>query len=140
MPPYVEHANLTVRDLDDAIRFLTTAIPEFQVRHRGLTDGQEWAHVGTDETYLAFSQASPRQLTRRSDEPTDDVGFNHVGIVVADADAVAAALTRAGFREGFRAEPHPHRKRIYFHDADDNEWEFVEYLTGEAALRNDYSL
>ncbi|MGD9858136.1 MAG: VOC family protein, partial [Planctomycetaceae bacterium] len=94
---------------------------------------------GTEHSYLAFTQASARQLARAAVAPDEGVGFNHVGIVVADAGAVAGALAGAGYREGFRAEPHPHRKRIYFHDADDNEWEFVEYLAEDAALRNDYA-
>ncbi len=136
MIPYVEHANLTVGNLEEAIRFMTTAIPEFRVRHRGVTDGKEWAHVGSDHSYLAFSQASKRQ---QSATPHAGIGFNHAGIIVQDAGAVAAALTEAGYREGIQAEPHPHRKRVYFHDADGNEWEFVEYLTDDAALRNDYS-
>ena len=136
MLPYLEHANLTVGNLEEAVRFITTAVPEFCVRHRGVTDGKEWVHVGSDDTYLAFSQASERQ---QDVAPYEGIGFNHAGIVVQDADAVAAALREAGYREGLQAEPHPHRKRVYFHDADGNEWEFVEYLTEDAALRNDYS-
>ncbi|MCA9026030.1 MAG: VOC family protein [Planctomycetaceae bacterium] len=137
MSPFVEHVNLTVGDLEEAIRFLTTAIPEFVVRHRGVTDGKEWVHVGTSESYVALSQASERQ---QSQEPYTGIGFNHAGIVVSDADQVANALRQAGYREGFQADPHPYRKRVYFHDADNNEWEFVEYLTEDASLRNDYSM
>jgi len=35
---------------------------------------------------------------------------------------------------------HPHRKRVYFHDADGNDWEFVQYFTADVAKRNDYDL
>jgi hypothetical protein len=35
---------------------------------------------------------------------------------------------------------HPWRKRMYFIDADGNDWEFVEYLSADPARRNDYSL
>lgn len=136
MTPYVEHANMTVRDLDEAIRFLTTALPEFSVRHRGKSDDCEWAHVGTDETYIAISEDPEAGHTH---EAYDELGVNHIGFVVENADAVAKALRQAGYEEGIQIDPHPGRKRIYFYDRDGNEWEFVEYLTDVAALRNDYA-
>src|SRR5215472_11271233 len=46
----LEHANLTVRDVEEAIRFLQTAFPEFRVRGEGKSqDGSRWVHIGTDE-------------------------------------------------------------------------------------------
>ncbi len=136
MSVYLEHANLTVRDLDEAIRFLTTAIPEFSVRHRGFSNGREWAHVGNAETYIAVSVIPDEAAPHRAYE---ELGVNHIGFVVEDADAVAQALKNAGYKEGMQVDPHPHRKRIYFHDDDDNEWEFVEYFSADPKLRNDYS-
>ncbi len=48
----LEHANLTVHDIDGMIRFLQTAFPEFRVRGEGKSrDGSRWVHVGTDGTY-----------------------------------------------------------------------------------------
>ena len=35
---------------------------------------------------------------------------------------------------------HPHRRRVYFHDPDGNDWEFIQYLTDDPALRHDYTL
>lgn len=133
---YLEHANLTVRSLDEAVRFITTAFPHFRVRGRGISMGTPWLHVGTDEVYVAFFEAPDSQPEGASDE---GLGFNHVGFVVSDADAVAAALRDSGFKEGFVAEPHPHRKRVYYHDGDGNEWEFVQYLSDDPSKRNDYS-
>ena len=133
---YLEHANITVRSLDEAVRFITTAFPHFKIRGQGTTNGRRWSHVGTDTTYLAFSE-SPMPKSDRSAH--NDPGFNHLGFVVEDAEAVASALSQAGFRPGIHVDPHPHRKRVYFHDADDNEWEFVEYLSEQAEERNDYS-
>src|SRR2546430_17199824 len=58
----LEHANLTVRDIDGMIRFLQTAFPEFRVRGEGKNrDGGRWVHVGTDQTYIALSPAKPAQ-------------------------------------------------------------------------------
>ena len=132
---YLEHANLTVRSLDEAVRFVTTAFPHFTIRGQGTSNGRPWLHIGTDTTYLAFSE-SPRDHPRR--DPYDDPGFNHLGFVVEDASAVEAALRDAGYREGIHVDPHPHRKRVYFHDADNNEWEFVEYLSDQPEERNEY--
>jgi len=33
MESYVEHTNISVTDVDEAIRFFTTALPDFWVRH-----------------------------------------------------------------------------------------------------------
>ena len=127
----LEHANLNVSSIDAAVKFLTTAFPEFHIRGGGEVEGQRWVHVGTDETYVALNETDKPQST--------DGVFNHLGYVVDDVDGLAERMTAAGFREGFIAPAHPYRKRRYFHDADDVEWEFVEYLSDDAALRNDYS-
>src|SRR5437899_11753805 len=50
----VEHANLTVRDIDAMIRFLQTDFPEFKVRGEGKNcDGRRWVQLGPDHTYIA---------------------------------------------------------------------------------------
>lgn len=132
----LEHANLTVGNLDEAIDFLLTAIPEFRVRGRG-TDpaGTRWVHVGSDTSYIAINQAQPEE-----DRPpaAQSRGVNHLGFVVDDAEAVKRRLVAKGYREGYVCEPHPHRKRLYLHDRDDNEWEFVEYLSDDPEERNSY--
>ncbi len=61
----LEHANLIVRDVDETIRFLRTAFPEFRVRGEGKTwHGVRWVHVGTDETYLALVEATHKPAER----------------------------------------------------------------------------
>ena len=70
----LEHANLTVRDIEGMIRFLQTAFPEFQVRGEGLShDGSRRVHIGTQATYIALSPATretmdaiPRDAGRQS--------------------------------------------------------------------------
>ena len=135
---YLEHANLTVRDLDEAVRFLTTAFPHFRVRGRGANpQGRKWLHIGTDETYFAFNEA---RVEGEADNDYGKPGINHLGLVVEDATQVETALKNVGYEESFQADPHPHRKRVYFFDADGNEWEFVEYYSNDPAERNDYEL
>ena len=139
MTTRLEHANLCVRDIDGVIRFLQTAFPEFRVRFDGVgVDGVRWVHVGTDETYLALNPSAEHAELHRTlygDQP----GVNHLAYVVDDADAVRRRLIAAGYKDSTPPNSHPARKRVYFYDAEGNDWEFVEYLTDDPALRHDYT-
>lgn len=134
----LEHANLAVRDLDAGIHFLCTAFPEFRVRATGEWDaGLRWAHVGNDDAYVAFVEARAGEArTPYTDRP----GLNHLGFEVGDAAAVRARLRAAGYEESTVPNEHPYRTRVYFHDAEGNDWEFVEYRSTDPARRNDASL
>jgi catechol 2,3-dioxygenase-like lactoylglutathione lyase family enzyme len=135
----LEHANLHVRHFDDAVRFLKTAFPEFHVRREAVTDGLRWMHIGTDETYIALNETNIDQNTGR--KPYDGKpGINHLGYEVDDVDALQQRLAAAGFRDSTYPNSHPHRKRVYFYDADGNDWEFVQYLSDNPLERNDYEL
>jgi len=135
----MEHANLHVRYFDDAVRFLITAFPEFHVRSESVRDGLRWMHIGTDETYIALNEAS--DASDRNWEPySGKPGVNHLGYEVDDVDALQERLAEAGFKGSTYPNSHPHRKRVYFHDADGNDWEFVEYFSDDPAKRNDYDL
>jgi catechol 2,3-dioxygenase-like lactoylglutathione lyase family enzyme len=135
----MEHANLHVRHFDDAVRFLKTAFPDFYVRSESESDGSRWMHIGTDETYIALNETSDDRSANR--EPYDGKpGINHLGYEVDDVDALQERLVAAGFRDSTYPNSHPHRKRVYFYDADGNDWEFVQYFTDDMAKRNDYEL
>jgi catechol 2,3-dioxygenase-like lactoylglutathione lyase family enzyme len=135
----LEHANLVVRDLDETLRFLRAALPEYRIRFEGRADGRRWVHFGDDSGYLALAESS-----REPAEPwvpyTGRPGLNHLGFEVDDADAVRERLRGAGYEDSTYPNAHPHRKRVYFHDREGNDWEFVEYLTDDPAKRNDYEL
>ncbi|MDP6996218.1 MAG: VOC family protein [Candidatus Poribacteria bacterium] len=62
-----------------------------------------------------------------------------MGFMVDDADAVRQRLEEAGYSEGTVVDPHPYRKRIYFLDNNNMEWEFVEYFSDNPSERNEYS-
>lgn len=135
----LEHANLTVTDIDDMVRFLRTAFPNFRVRHDEGEGTDRWVHVGTDDYYIALNQAGESEQERRvlySKTP----GFNHLAWQIDDADGLRKRLLEAGFKDSTLPNSHPFRKRVYFFDPDGNEWEFVEYLSEEPAERNDYEL
>lgn len=136
----LDHANLSVSDLDGVIQFLQTAFPEFGVRGGGTSpSGARWAHVGTEHTYLALNET-----TRDAAEPWvpygGTPGLNHLGFEVDDAEALRARLRAAGYRDTTVPNAHPARTRVYFHDAEGNDWEFIQYLTDEPAKRHDYTL
>jgi catechol 2,3-dioxygenase-like lactoylglutathione lyase family enzyme len=140
MSARLEHANLHVKDLYAVLRFVQTAFPEFRVRGQGTSwTGARWIHVGSDESYLALYQASHEPA-----EPWEPYGgkpgLNHLGFEVDDAEGLRKRLAEGGYRESTVPNAHPHRRRVYFYDPDGNDWEFVQYLTGDPALRNDYAI
>ena len=136
----LEHANLAVRDLDAMIRFVTTAFPEFRIRAEGKTwRNHRWAHVGTDDTYLALSEA-PVEPAERWVPYSGKPGVNHLGYEVDDVEALLGRLATAGYSDSTVPNDHPHRRRVYFHDAEGNDWEFVEYRSDDPTERNDYAI
>ncbi len=144
MNTYVEHANLTVSNLDKAIEFLTTAMPEFAVRKRFHLDGRDWAHVGTPESYIAVvEEAQSEHPTGERRADMDRIGFNHVGFVVPDAASTQRRLQKAGFHGGYNGGElikAPTRTSVYYLDADGNEFEFMQYLTTDVEARNHYDV
>lgn len=139
MTTRMEHANLHVRHFDAAVKFLQTAFPDFQVRNESVTDGLRWMHIGTDDTYIALNETKDEQDEGWSPY-NGKPGVNHLGYEVDDVDALCDRLSAAGFEDSTYPNNHPHRKRVYFHDADGNDWEFVQYFTTDVAKRNDYDL
>ena len=136
----LEHANFNVGDIDAMIRFLQTAFPEFRIRFEGSdADGQRWVHVGTDETYIALSGAQSDSV-RRWVPYSGEAGVNHLAYEVDNVDGLRDRLLKAGYRESTVPNSHRHRKRIYFYDSEDNDWEFVQYYSSDPAERHDYDL
>lgn len=140
MTVYLEHANVTVPDIDAAAAFLRAIDPALRVRHEGVArGGHRWAHVGTDRSYIALQEPHVGVVAEQPKETYVNFGCNHLGWVVSDCDAVAERLEAAGYRRGIESEPHPHRKRIYYYDAAGFEWEILEYLSDDPAEFNDYA-
>ena len=140
MTARLEHANLCVRDIDGMIRFLQTAFPDFRIRFDGQgSDGARWVHVGTDETYLALNHATVKPDQKWA--PYSGLpGVNHLAYEVDDVEALHERLTAAGYEDSTVPNAHPYRKRVYFHDSEGNDWEFVQYLSDDRAKRHDYEL
>ena len=132
----LEHANLTVRSLEDSIAFLITAIPEFSVRGKGSTDRYDWVHLGTDHLYIALCQHHKHHA--RKDQTYLNDGINHLGFVVDDLDTLCKRLDAEGYQHSVDGEESPYRRRTYYYDNNGFEWEFVQYLSSEPDKRNEY--
>ena len=132
---YLEHNNITVNNLEEAVKFIQTAMPEFEVRGEGADNQRRWAHIGTNQSYVALTE------TTADVEGSDSYlkhGFNHMGFVVSDVKAVGERLREAGYRNSYPFTEHQHRLRDYFLDADGNEYEFIQYLSEKPSERNSY--
>ncbi len=140
MKTRLEHANMVVRDIDNTIRFLKTAFPDFRIRHEGNSGhGSRWVHIGTDDTYIALTEAT-QQPAAPWQPYSGRPGVNHLGYEVDDAKSLRKRMIAAGYRDSTVPNDHPHRMRVYFNDPDGNDWEFVQYRSERAEDRNDYTL
>lgn len=136
----LEHVNLTVNDLQTTLRFLQTALPDWRVRGQGRMDwfGKpiEWLHVGTATAYLALQSGGEGHAL---DWTSHRTGVKHVGLVVSDLNAVVARLTEAGFPLDHWGGATAYRRSAYFVEPGSVQFEFMEYLTDDPALRNHYA-
>ncbi|MEK6152435.1 VOC family protein [Flavobacteriaceae bacterium 3-367] len=134
---YLEHANITVNDLQEAIKFFQTAFPHFKIRGGGNNE-REWVHIGDDNTYIALNQAKQSDLGVSKNY--DSVGINHLGFVVADVEEIATNLLSRGYKRDFPKQVERFRIRDYFADKDGNQYEFVQYLSEVVQEKNSYAV
>ena len=113
-------------------------MPELQVRGGGTgIKTLRWVHLGTETSYISIEDRGTRE--KGPHIPYQHPGLNHIGFVIEDMDSLTERMREAGYREGEHNLEHPYRKRMYFFDDDDIEYEFVEYLSDDWEKRNDYS-
>lgn len=132
---YLEHANITVSNLESSINFFQTAFPDFQIRGGGTTNGRKWIHLGNQITYIALNE-NQKGFTHEKNYAEN--GFNHIGFVVSDIESIAVNLLNAGFKRDYPKQIETFRIRDYFADADGNQFEFVQYLSDSNNERNYY--
>lgn len=133
---YLEHANITVNNIQEAINFFQTAFPHFKIRGGG-NDTREWVHLGDSDTYIAINQAKYSDL--KANKNYDTLGINHMGFVVENVEEIAQNLLDAGYKRDYPKQVEQFRIRDYFADADGNQFEFVQYLSELPEERNNYS-
>ncbi len=133
---YLEHANITVHNLEAAIKFFQTAFPHFKVRGGG-NEMRTWVHLGDDRTYIALNVAIDQ--TPNPGKNYDSAGINHIGFVVEEVKEIAKNLLAAGYERSYPKQEEKYRIRDYFADTEGNEYEFVQYLSDKAEERNSYA-
>ncbi len=126
----IEHANLTVPDIDEAIKFILIVAPDFKVRKDAKPEGSyRWVHIGNDEFYFALQEA---HLGAKPEYPRvayKNFGVNHIALVVNNISEIEANLVKAGYKRSIETPKEQYRKRLYFFDNFNIEWELIEYLS-----------
>lgn len=124
----IEHANLTVPDIDEAIRFLSIVAPDFKVRRDERPEkSYRWAHIGNDEFYFALQEP---HLDAKPEFPRaayKNFGVNHIALIVHNLSEIESNLIKAGYQRSIDAPKERFRKRLYFYDQFHFEWELIEY-------------
>ena len=138
---YLEHANISVPDIDEAIEFLLTVDPTFKIRKDDSSgdDPPRWVHIGSDDSYIALQAVDPKHDPKNWNRTYINYGINHLAFVVKDFDAVEARLIAKGYKKGIAVEKSPFRKRAYYFDKAGFEWEIIEYLSDIPEEKNYYS-
>ncbi|MEJ2793844.1 VOC family protein [Iodobacter sp. LRB] len=137
---YLEHANITVSDLDRAVRFIQIAIPSWKIRGRGKMDwfGAEidWLHIGDDFAYIALQSGGTGEGPGWK---THLVGVKHLGFVVPSLKQTMQRLESAGFMLDHAGGRDAYRDSAYFMLGEDIQFEFVEYTSQLPEQRNGYT-
>lgn len=120
----IEHVNVTVRDADRTAELLER-IFGWQVRWSGpARDGGRAVHVGSHDHYIALYTGAGE--TYGPDDFAKGRPLNHIGVEVADLDAVEKKVAAAGLTPFAHGDYDPGR-RFYFFDPDGIEYEVVSY-------------
>ena len=126
----IEHFNMTVPDIDAAIRFIQVAAPDYKVRKNSHSpEGYRWVHIGNEDNYIALQEPYPGMDPEQPHERYKNIGVNHVAMVVDDVSTVERNLLDAGFKKNPHEVSEKYRKRVYFYDESGFEWEFLEYFS-----------
>ena len=128
---YVEHANITVNNLDRGIDLYKTAFPDFKIRGGGWSNGRKWIYLGNEESYIALNE-SLESINYSSS------GINHLDFVVENIQIVTDRLIAAGYKRNYLKAIEGFRIRDYFADDDGNQYEFIEYLSNKIEEKNKY--
>lgn len=130
----IEHLNITVPDIDEAIKFIQIVAPDFKVRKDVKSSTRHrWTHIGNDECYFALQEAYLGSEPESPRKSYKNYGVNHIAIVVDDLLRVESDLVKYGYKRSIDTPVEKHRKRLYFFDNFGFEWELVEYSSQDPA-------
>lgn len=133
----LEHLNLVVKDIAEALKFYKAVFPHWQIRSKGEAEWygvkRNWIHFGDDYQYLTFNDDGTGE---NRDLAGHQTGLAHFAYVTENLQAVIDRLEAAGFNIAKSGAENRFRKNVYFVDPDGFEVEFVEYLSDMPAERN----
>lgn len=122
----LEHAYLSVKDLDRSLSFYRRVLPDWVIRWEGRGDGGRWIHLGPagdgQPGYLSIAERSEAEPF----EPYRALGPQHIGFAHPDVDRLIAEL-RPGIEPDDYVDDGAYR-RVYYSDPDGIELEFVQKL------------
>ncbi len=122
---FLEHVNITVSDPVKSAETLC-ALFDWHIRWQGKSkDDGYTVHVGDEHCYLALYR-SPESVKSATNSYVSFGGLNHVALVVDDLDKTEQRVLAAGYKTHNHGNYEPGR-RFYFNDADDIEFEIVNY-------------
>jgi len=128
----IEHANITVPDIDAAIKFLKIVAPDFDVRKdEKPLDSYRWVHIGNEEYYFALEEPHLNSDAKHPLQTYENYGVNHIALVVPNIQTIEEKLVGGGYKKSIEVPVETYRKRAYYFDEAGFEWEFIEYLSDE---------
>ena len=134
---HLEHLNLVVKDIAEALTFYKAAFPHWHIRSRGQAEWygveRKWVHFGDDYQYLTFNDDGSGENRDLSGHQT---GLAHFAYVTENLQAVIDRLQAAGFTVAKTGADNRFRRNVYFVDPNGFEVEFVEYLSDLPNQRN----
>lgn len=126
----IEHLNITVPDIDEAIKFIQIVAPDFQVRKDETPPtSYRWVHIGNDDYYFALQAPHIGASPEKARTTYKNYGVNHIALVVEDISTIENRLVEAGYQRSIDTPIETFRKRLYFYDNAGFEWELVEYTS-----------
>jgi len=126
----IEHVNMTVPDIDAAIRFIKIVAPDFDVRKdERPSNSYRWVHIGNEAYYFALQEPHLDADPKKQFQTYKNYGVNHLALVVSNVQEIEKKLLDSGYKRGIETPVEQHRKRAYFYDNAGFEWELVEYLS-----------
>ena len=132
----IEHLNMTVPDIDEAIKFISIVAPDFKIRKDAQpSDSYRWTHIGNDKYYFALQEAHLDAEPQKQHQTYKNYGINHIALIVSDLESVVNDLENLGYSKGIDTPDEKFRKRAYYYDKAGFEWELVEYLSEKNSER-----
>src|SRR5262245_40948835 len=129
----LEHAFLSVSDVERTLEFYRKLFPGWVVRWEGdRTPGEHWVHFGPpgdgQPGYLSLCEGATAPA---GDVPYTTLRIQHVGFAHPDVDGLISRLGKVGIAVQERMDDGKYR-RAYFEDPDGHELEFVQRLGATA--------